>query len=80
MQTLDVISVNLWSVLISLVNLFLLYLILKKFLYKPVKKTLEARKAAIDAQYSDAEEAKQAAAAGDSFLVDYVRVFDIKEK
>ena len=63
MQTLDIISVNLWQILISLANLFLLYLILKKFLYKPVKKTLEERRAAIDAQYSDAEEAKQTALA-----------------
>ena len=61
MQTLDVISVNLWSILISLANLSLLYLMIKKFMYKPVKKTLEERKAAIDTQYSDAEEAKTAA-------------------
>ena len=43
MQTLDVISVNLWQILISLINLFLLFLILKKFLFKPVKKVLDQR-------------------------------------
>ena len=63
MQTLDVISVNLWNILISLANLFLLYLMIKKFMYKPVRKMLAARKAAIDTQYSDAEEAKAAALA-----------------
>ncbi len=33
MQSLDVISVNLWQILISLCNLLILYLILKQFLY-----------------------------------------------
>ena len=63
MQTLDVISVNLWNILISLTNLLLLYLMIKKFMYNPVRKTLEARKAAIDTEYSDAENAKMAALA-----------------
>ena len=41
MQNLDVISINLWQVLISLCNLLLLFLILKKFLYQPVRKLLD---------------------------------------
>ena len=57
MQTLDVISVNLWQILISLVNLFLLFLILKKFLFQPVKKTLEKRQAELDHSYEAAAEA-----------------------
>ena len=61
MQNLDVISVNLWSILISLANLLLLFGIIKKFLYKPVKKMLEARKASIDEQYRRAEEAEMEA-------------------
>ena len=63
MQTLDVISVNLWQILISLTNLFLLYLMIKKFMYNPVRKTLAARKEAIDTEYSDAENAKLSALA-----------------
>ncbi len=58
MQTLDVISINLWDVLISLANLTILYLLVKKFLYKPVKKMLEARQAEIDKNYLDSENAK----------------------
>ena len=42
-QTLDVISVNLWSILISLANLLIIFLILKKLLWKPVKKVMEQR-------------------------------------
>ena len=58
MQNLDVISINLWNVLISLANLVILYLMVKKFLYKPVKKMLDARQAEIDKNYLDSENAK----------------------
>ena len=52
MQTMEVISVNIWQILISLCNLLILFLILKKFLYEPVRRTLESRRAAIDSQYA----------------------------
>lgn len=58
MQTLEVISVNIWQMIISLANLLILTLILKKLLYAPVRKALADRRAAIDSQYSDAEKAK----------------------
>ena len=45
MPTLDVISVNIWSILISLCNLLILFFIIKKFLYKPVRKMLAERQA-----------------------------------
>ena len=45
MQTLDVISVNIWQILISLANLTILFLLFKKFLFKPVKKVMEKREA-----------------------------------
>lgn len=61
MQTLDVISINLWQILVSLLNLIILFLIIKKFLYNPVKKMLENRQKTIDGDYSAAEEAKKQA-------------------
>ena len=61
MQNLDIISVNLWSILFSLANLFIMFLIIKKFLYKPVKKMMDARKDAIDEQYRNAKEAEESA-------------------
>lgn len=61
MQSLDIISVNLWQILISLANLLIIFLILKKFLYKPVKKVLEERRLAIDTDYSEAAAAKEQA-------------------
>lgn len=61
MQTLDVISVNLWQILASLLNLVLLFLIVKHFFYKPVKNMLEKRRATIDGQYAAADEARHEA-------------------
>ena len=61
MQTLDVISVNLWDILVSLLNLVLLFLVAKYFLYKPVKNILAKRRATIDGDYAAANEAKEAA-------------------
>ena len=63
MQTLDVISVNLWQILISLANLFLLFLILKKFLFKPVKNVLDKRQSELDESYAAAKEAEEQAEA-----------------
>lgn len=57
----SVISVNLWQILIALCNLVILFLLLKKFLFKPVKKTLEERQKAIDDQFAAAEEAQKTA-------------------
>ncbi len=61
MQSLDIISVNIWSALISLANLVILFLIIKKFLYKPVKATMAKRQEQIDAQYAAAKEAQELA-------------------
>lgn len=63
MQTLDVISVNLWQLLVSLTNLVLLFLIVKKFLYRPVKTMLQTRQSSIDGEYSAAQAAKAKAMA-----------------
>nr|MBR4280311.1 F0F1 ATP synthase subunit B [Clostridia bacterium] len=61
MGNLQIVSFNLWQVLISLANLTILYLGLKKFLYKPVKAVLENRKATIAKDYAEAEAARTSA-------------------
>lgn len=61
MQTLDVISVNIWQILISLANLTLLFLGIKHFLFKPVKDMLAQRQKEIDDQYTAAADAEQKA-------------------
>ena len=61
MQTLEIISVNLWQILISVANLLLIFLILKKFLFKPVKKVMDQRQAMVDDQFAAAAEAEEKA-------------------
>lgn len=61
MQSLDIISVNLWQMLVSLANLVLLFLLIKKFLYKPVKTMLKTRQKAIEDEYEAASTAKEQA-------------------
>lgn len=63
MQNLDVISINIWQILISLCNLLIIFLLFKKFLYAPVRKFMDKRKANVDEQYARAKEAEKSALA-----------------
>lgn len=63
MQSLEIVSINLWQILISLCNLAILYTLIKRFLYKPVKQVIAQRQNAIDEQYRAADEAEKAAMA-----------------
>ncbi len=58
MQSLSIISVNIWQILISLANLAILTWIVKKFLFRPVKKMMDARRETIDETYARAERAE----------------------
>ena len=58
MQSLSIISVNIWQILISFANLAILTWIIKKFLFKPVKKVLDSRRETIDGAYARAETAE----------------------
>lgn len=59
MQSLDIISVNIWHILVSLLNLAILFFLVKKFLYKPVKNMVAEREAAVNSKYEAAEQAKK---------------------
>lgn len=61
MQSLDIISINLWQILISLANLLIIFLILKRFLFKPVQNVFAAREAQVDKLYGEAENDRNAA-------------------
>ena len=61
MQSLDIISINLWHILISLANLIIIFLIVKKFLFKPVKELFAKRQAELDHQYAAADAAEKQA-------------------
>lgn len=59
MQSLEVISVNLWQIIASLLNLLILFYLFKKFLFKPVNNMLLKRQSEIDERYEAAESAKR---------------------
>ena len=54
-------TINVWTLIFTWINLVILFLILKHFLYKPVKRMLEARKNEVEETYRAAEEAKASA-------------------
>ncbi|MCI6377563.1 MAG: F0F1 ATP synthase subunit B [Clostridiales bacterium] len=60
-QSLDIISVNIWQILISLANLLIMFLILKRFLFKPVQKVVREREEQVTKIYGEAEESRSAA-------------------
>lgn len=57
-QSLPVVSLNIWTILISIANLLIIFLILKKFLFKRVQKVFDVRRAMVDKIYDDANAAK----------------------
>ena len=57
----ELLGVNPWTALFTLANAVALFLVLKKFLFKPVLKMIEDRQKEIDGMYKDAGEAKEQA-------------------
>ena len=55
------VGVNFWTMIFAWVNLLILYLFLKKLLFKPLKNMIDSRQKEIDDMYSDADEAKASA-------------------
>ena len=60
-EYLELISLNIWHIVVTIANLLLLMLILKKFLWKPVKKIMAERQGQVDTIYKNAEDARDAA-------------------
>ena len=56
-------GVNFWDALFALANFLLLYVVLRKFLFRPVMKLIEDRQKEIDDLYAAADTAKSEAAA-----------------
>ena len=55
------VGVNFWTMIFAWVNLLILYLLFKKFLFVPIKKMIDSRQKEIDDMYSDAESARVSA-------------------
>ena len=56
------VGVNPWTALFTFCNMLITFTVLKKFLFKPVKKMIDDRQQEIDTMYADADAAKQKAA------------------
>ena len=52
------VGVNFWTMIFAWVNLLLIYIALKKFLFGPITNMIESRQKEIDDMYTDAETAK----------------------
>lgn len=50
-----------WNFLFTLINLIIFFLLMRKFLFKPIMNVLNKRKEMIDNQFSDAEKANSRA-------------------
>lgn len=55
------VGVNFFTMIFAWINLLILYVFLKKLLFKPVKNMIDSRQKEIDDMYSDAENAKNSA-------------------
>ena len=56
------VGVNFWTMIFAWINLLILYLFLKKILFKPLKNMIDSRQKEIDDMYSDAESSRADAA------------------
>ncbi len=72
------VGVNPWTALFTFCNMIITFLVLKKFLFKPVKKMIDDRQKEIDALYADAGAAKAEAEALEAEYQAHLR--DIKEE
>ncbi len=61
LQALEVISVNIWQIIIALLNLVVMFFILKRFLFKPVKNILAQRRNEVDKIYDEAQKNREEA-------------------
>lgn len=57
------ISLDFWTALFALINMIIVFVVLKKFLFKPVMKIIDDRQKEIDDLYADASAAKAEAQA-----------------
>lgn len=61
MEALRFVSIDIWTILFTWINLLILSALVRKFLLKPVNRILEQREQEIGALYAQAEAGKQAA-------------------
>ena len=61
LESVQLIYLDPFAIIVSACNLLIIFLIIKKFLYKPVMKIMKEREDQIQSQYDDADKAKKEA-------------------
>ena len=61
MKIQDLVTIDPWTLIAQLLNLFIQVMLIKKFLFKPIREVLAKRKALADAELADAAKAKEEA-------------------
>ena len=62
MKFLEFFTIDVWTMIFTWVNMFILYAVVKKLLFKPVMKVLDRRENEVNKIYNDANEANEKAA------------------
>lgn len=62
MEFLEFFTIDVWTMIFTWVNMFILYKVVKKLLFKPVMKVLDQRENEVKKIYDDANEANEKAA------------------
>ena len=57
----DLVTIDPWTLIAQLLNLFIQVMLIKKFLFKPIREVLAKRKALADAEIAEATKAKEEA-------------------
>ena len=73
MEVQKFISIAPWTMIFQLINLLILMVAFKKYLFKPVMAVLEKRRAEIEGHYEEAEKAESAANAMSKSIVSDAR-------
>ena len=70
------VSIGWWEILVTMCNTLITFLIIKKFLYKPVRKMLAARSEEVQSMYSNAEKAQSEAEQASAMVKKAERVIE----
>ena len=63
MQVQELVAIVPWNFVATICNLFIQMYLIKRFLFKPINKVLEQRRAMADSELQEAREAKKSALA-----------------
>ncbi len=69
----NIVDIDLWTAIFTFCNMIITFLVLKKLLFKPVKKMIDDRQKEIDDMYSQAEQSQEKADAMQAEYKQYLR-------